>query len=56
VRPYFEKPFTKKGGWCGSGLGPHLKPQYSKKKKKKKKKPQTVGIVGGLGRLFVINI
>jgi hypothetical protein len=38
LRPYLEKPFTKKkrAGAMVQGIGPEFKPQYHKKKKKKK--------------------
>jgi hypothetical protein len=40
MRPYLEKPFTKKGGGASrvaQDEGPEFKPRYHKKKKKKKK-------------------
>jgi hypothetical protein len=37
MRPYLEKPFTKKGWWSSLRLGPEFKPQYYQKKKKRER-------------------
>jgi hypothetical protein len=36
VRPYLEKPFTKKGWWSGSKYRPWVQAPVPKKKKKKR--------------------